>query len=93
MGQGEGNGRSVQVILFSLILSWVWFFIEYLYRYVTRLCLRYEALSSLDKPEKEKLFDDHIDRLIKKKKASIPSSILDPWHFGADPDPRIYASH
>jgi hypothetical protein len=35
--------------------------------------LRYEALSSLDKPEKEKLFDDHIDRLIKKKKASIPS--------------------
>jgi hypothetical protein len=40
---------------------------------VTWLCLRYEALSSLDKPEKEKLFDDHIDRLIKKKKASILS--------------------
>jgi len=32
---------------------------------------RYEALSNLDKSEKEKLFDDHIDRLIKKKKAGI----------------------
>lgn len=37
---------------------------------------RFEALSNLDKPEKEKLFDEHIDRLIKKKKEAY-RSLLD----------------
>lgn len=37
---------------------------------------RFEALTNLDKSEKEKLFDEHIDRLVKKKKEAY-RSLLD----------------
>lgn len=35
------------------------------------VCFRYELVSSLEKPERERLFDEHIDHLILKKKENF----------------------